>query len=114
VKAIEDKKSKKRFALKFINKNHCIEEKSTTLIFKERIMLQAMSHPFIISLRYAFQDDENLFMVLDLALGGDLRYNMFKCSEFDDYTLTVWTAEMSSAIAYMHSQMIIHRYIIFS
>ncbi|KAJ3371649.1 hypothetical protein HDU91_005041 [Kappamyces sp. JEL0680] len=109
VKAIEDKKTKKRYALKFINKNHCIEEKSTTLIFKERIMLQEMCHPFIISLRYAFQDDEHLFMVLELALGGDLRYNMFKAPEFDDYSLTIWVAQIASAINYMHQKMILHR-----
>ena len=96
--------------MKFINKNHCIDDKATTLIFKERMMLQELSHPFIIALRYAFQYDENLFMVLDLALGGDLRYNMYKCPVFDDHTLVVYTAEISSAVAYMHSKLIIHRY----
>lgn len=32
-----------------------------------------VDHPFIVNLRYAFQDDENCFLVLDLMLGGDLR-----------------------------------------
>jgi serine/threonine kinase 32 len=32
-----------------------------------------VDHPFIVNLRYAFQDDENCFFVLDLMLGGDLR-----------------------------------------
>ena len=68
-----------------------------------------MSHPYIVSLRYAFQDDDNLFMVIDLALGGDLRLNMQKNPEFDEYTLMVYIAEMSSAINYMHSRMVIHR-----
>jgi serine/threonine kinase 32 len=30
-------------------------------------------HPFLVNLRYAFQDDGNCFFVLDLMLGGDLR-----------------------------------------
>lgn len=34
-----------------------------------------IDHPFIVNLRYAFQDDENCFFVLDLMLGGDLRCN---------------------------------------
>lgn len=109
VKAIEDKVSKKIFALKFINKKLCIREKSLLLIFKERILLQSMSHPYIISLRYAFQDDENLFMVLDLALGGDLRLNMQRNPEFDEYTLLTYVAEISSAIHYIHDRMVIHR-----
>jgi len=35
--------------------------------------LLQIDHPFIVNLRYAFQDDENCFFVLDLMLGGDLR-----------------------------------------
>jgi serine/threonine kinase 32 len=74
-------------------------------------MLQEMSHPFIISLRYAFQDDANLFMVLELALGGDLRFNMYKTSVFDDFSLVIWMAQISSAVNYMHQRMIIHRFV---
>jgi len=32
-----------------------------------------IDHPFVVNLRYAFQDDENCFFVIDLMLGGDLR-----------------------------------------
>lgn len=32
-----------------------------------------IDHPFVVNLRYAFQDDEHCFFVLDLMLGGDLR-----------------------------------------
>jgi serine/threonine kinase 32 len=42
-------------------------------IINERRMLEELDHPFICNMRYAFQDDENLFFVLDLMLGGDLR-----------------------------------------
>ena len=35
--------------------------------------LSQIDHPFVVNLRYAFQDDENCFFVLDLMLGGDLR-----------------------------------------
>jgi serine/threonine protein kinase len=36
-----------------------------------------VDHPFIVNLRYAFQDDENCFFVLDLMLGGDLRCEFY-------------------------------------
>jgi hypothetical protein len=36
-----------------------------------------IDHPFVVNLRYAFQDDENCFFVLDLMLGGDLRCPSF-------------------------------------
>ena len=37
------------------------------------LFLCQIDHTFIVNLRYAFQDDENCFFVLDLMLGGDLR-----------------------------------------
>ena len=36
-----------------------------------------IDHPFVVNMRYAFQDDENCFFVLDLMLGGDLRCELF-------------------------------------
>ena len=38
-----------------------------------RLTVCQIDHPFVVNLRYAFQDDENCFFVLDLMLGGDLR-----------------------------------------
>lgn len=37
------------------------------------VVSSQVEHPFVVNLRYAFQDDENCFFVLDLMLGGDLR-----------------------------------------
>lgn len=34
--------------------------------------MAARPHPFIVSLRYAFQDDRHLFILLDYVGGGDL------------------------------------------
>jgi serine/threonine protein kinase len=73
------------------------------------MMLQEFSHPFLIGLRYAFQDDENLFIGLELAQGGDLRFTMSRRVHFDDWTLQVYVAEISSAISYMHSLQYVHR-----
>ncbi len=44
-----------------------------TLTPFQRQFFHQIDHPFVVNLRYAFQDDENCFFVLDLMLGGDLR-----------------------------------------
>lgn len=52
-------------------------------------MFLQIDHPFVVNLRYAFQDDENCFFVLDLMLGGDLRcrFILSKCyAAFDAQT----------------------------
>ena len=35
---------------------------------------------------YAFQDRDNLFLVMDLLNGGDLRYHLCQYKRFDEET----------------------------
>jgi serine/threonine kinase 32 len=60
-------------------------------------------------MRYAFQDDENCFFVLDLMMGGDLRYHLDQRVKIPEAAVRLWTAELSSAIEYLHRQRIVHR-----
>jgi serine/threonine kinase 32 len=110
VKRIERRKKHTHYALKYIDKKKCIKNHATRNIFRERITLQALHHQYIVNLKYAFQDDENLYMVLDLAEGGDLRCHLERLKAFDEDTLTVYAAEISHALGYLHGHKIIHRY----
>ena len=50
----------------------------------ERIILEAMDHPFIVKLYYAFQTKSRLFMIVDLLAGvsiQSLRGSSSTCSE---------------------------------
>lgn len=109
VRIVEQIKTKRQFALKYVDKLECIRSHSTRNIFRERYILQTLNHHYIINLRYCFQDDENLFFVLDLATGGDLSLHLRKLSFVKDDTLTVWAAELGSAINYIHSKHMLHR-----
>jgi serine/threonine kinase 32 len=110
VKRVEKKKGKANYALKYIDKKKCIEKGATINIFRERILLQRLNHPFIVNLRYAFQDDDNLFMVIDLAEGGDLRNHLDRMKGMKDDTLRIYAAEIGCALNYLHQNKIIHRY----
>ena len=101
---VEHRRSKKLFALKYIDKAQCSKQRAVANVIQERRLLEEVSykvlalnsvtdcfgsgfvgfpvilaephqidHPFIVNMRYAFQDDGNCFFVLDLMLGGDLR-----------------------------------------
>ena len=39
---------------------------------------------FLINMTYAFQDKENLFLVMDYMSGGDLRYHIGKMRRFTE------------------------------
>lgn len=61
------------------------------------------------NLRYAFQDDENCFFVLDLMLGGDLRFHLDRAGAMAEEVVRFYVAEIAMAIDYLHSKRIVHR-----
>ena len=96
VRVVQHKQTRDLYALKYINKAKCVKMKAVPNVIQERRLLEEVpsssfstshllitrtqiDHPFIVNLRYAFQDDENCFFVLDLMLGGDLRCASSHC-----------------------------------
>lgn len=62
--------------------------------------------------RYSFQDEEDMFMVVDLLLGGDLRYHLQQNVQFSEAAVKLYICEMTLALDYLQSQHIIHRSVI--
>lgn len=109
VRIVQHKKTKEVFALKYINKLKCIRMKAVNNIIQERRILEEASSTFICNLRYAFQDDENLFMVLDLMLGGDLRFHLDRLGTLPEASVKFIIAELCLALTYLHNRNIVHR-----
>eukprot|EP00123_Amoebidium_parasiticum_P015583 comp23045_c1_seq1/m.36878 comp23045_c1_seq1/g.36878 ORF comp23045_c1_seq1/g.36878 comp23045_c1_seq1/m.36878 type:complete len:426 (-) comp23045_c1_seq1:188-1465(-) len=101
--------TKKLYAMKYMNKQKCIEEKAVKNVLNERKILDLLNHPLMVNLWFAFQDDEDMFMVVDLMLGGDLRYHLQRYGPFTESRVRQYAAELSCALEYIHSQNIIHR-----
>jgi len=109
VRFVQHKQTKDLYALKYINKAKCVKMKAVANIIQERKLLEEVDHPFIVNLRYAFQDDENCFFVLDLMLGGDLRFHLERMGSFPEEAVRFYIAEIGSALAFLHEKKIIHR-----
>ena len=60
----------KQFAMKVMAKNRCKEIKSVM----EIKLLEKIKSDFVVNMHYAFQDEENLYLVMDLMDGGDLNF----------------------------------------
>lgn len=54
-------------------------------------------------------DEEDLFMVSDLLLGGDLRYHIQQEIVFSEESVVLFVAEIALALDYLQSHKIIHR-----
>jgi len=84
--------------------------KAVANVIQERRLLEEIDHPFVVNLRYAFQDDENCFFVLDLMLGGDLRFHLDRLTHLPEETVRFHMAELSSALCFLHEKHIMHRF----
>lgn len=78
------KKYKTEMAMKEMLKAKVIDKQSERSIRYEQELLSRMRHPFIINMHFAFQDSSTLYLVLDLMLGGDLRYHLSKVKRFNE------------------------------
>ena len=52
----------------------------------ERKLLAKLKHPFLVNMIFAFQNRENLYLIMDLLTGGDLRYHISRTRKFPEKT----------------------------
>ncbi len=70
--------------MKEISKVKVYEKNSIDSIMNERKLLANLRHPFLINIHCAFQDKDNLYLVIDYLSGGDLRYHITKMKKFTE------------------------------
>ncbi|KAG1453641.1 hypothetical protein G6F46_009047 [Rhizopus delemar] len=109
VRIVQHKKTKKQFALKYMDKSICIKQKAISNIITERTILERVHYPLITNLRYAFQDDDTLFLALDPMLGGDLRFQLQQQSTLPELQVRHYVACIALSLNYLHLKRIAHR-----
>lgn len=66
-----------KYAVKCLIKRSILDRSSgPSAVLTELRALAILDSPYICNCHYAFQNKACLFLVLDLALGGDMRYNL--------------------------------------
>ena len=103
------KKTSKYYALKEMSKMKIILKRSEKSIQSERELLSNLYHPFIVNMISAFQDFNNLYLVMDLFKGGDLRYHIFLNKKFNERQSKFFISNIILGLEYIHKNKIIHR-----
>lgn len=73
------------------------------------MILEKLSHPFIVKLHYAFQTPEKLYFVIDFLNGGELFYHLRREQRFDEDRTRFYAAEIVLALEYLHKNGVIYR-----
>ncbi|XP_030704252.2 3-phosphoinositide-dependent protein kinase 1 isoform X2 [Globicephala melas] len=99
----------REYAIKILEKRHIIKENKVPYVTRERDVMSRLDHPFFVKLYFTFQDDEKLYFGLSYAKNGELLKYIRKIGSFDETCTRFYTAEMVSALEYLHGKGIIHR-----
>uniref|UniRef100_A0A4W5RWE7 Serine/threonine-protein kinase MRCK alpha n=1 Tax=Hucho hucho TaxID=62062 RepID=A0A4W5RWE7_9TELE len=110
VAVVKVKNADKVFAMKILNKWEMLKRAETACFREERDVLVNGDSQWITTLHYAFQDDNNLYLVMDYYVGGDL---LTLLSKFEDRLpedmARFYLAEMVLAIDSVHQLHYVHR-----
>ena len=72
VRLCKHKATGTHYAMKVQKKHDVIRLKQVEHVLSEKKILGAMNHPFIVRMPAAFQDSKNLYMVLEVVMGGEI------------------------------------------
>ncbi|KAL4707540.1 hypothetical protein ACJJTC_000292, partial [Scirpophaga incertulas] len=98
------------YAMKILNKWEMLKRAGTACFQEERDVLVFGDRRWITNLHYAFQDEHNLYLVMDYYCGGDL---LTLLSKFEDRLpedmAKFYIAEMVLAVQSVHELRYVHR-----
>lgn len=60
------------YALKMVAKRQLLEQNLAAAVLREKNVMESINHPFLLRMESAFQDENYLYFVMDLILGGEL------------------------------------------
>jgi serum/glucocorticoid-regulated kinase 2 len=109
VMKVRKKDTKEIFAMKILSKEMLIKQNMISYTKTEKNILQSVDHPFIVSLKFAFQTEAKLYLVLTYLSGGELFFHLSNEVKFTIDRTRFYAAELVLAIGHLHSMDIIYR-----
>jgi len=97
------------YAMKCINKKLVKVKSALDNVLEERNVLTMMKSNFVTNLKYALQDDETLYLIMDLMLGGDLKFHLINAGRFTEKRARFYAAEVLLGLEHVHTASIIYR-----
>ena len=102
-------KTKTPYAIKEMRKIRILKKNSLQSVKNERELLSTLNSPFIVNCKYTFEDSINVYLVVDLLEGGDLRYHLIHHKRFTEHQSQFFIACLILALESLHSNGVVHR-----
>lgn len=97
------------YAMKVLKKASVFAKNQVEHTKSERRILRDIDHPFVVRLRYAFQNEDKLYLVMDYYNGGSLFFHLRKSRKFSEKRARFYAAQLLLAMAHLHDLNIAYR-----
>jgi len=109
VRIATHKKSKRKYAVKIIDRKNLGDSHAVSLK-REIDIMQQVTHPNIIRLRQVFENEKKyVYLVMELVTGGELFDRIVEKENYSERDAAVLIKKMVDALRYLHSKGIAHR-----
>ena len=102
--------NKNIYAMKELSKSKIKINKQEEHSKSERDLMIELTSPFIVNIKFAFQDETKLYIVSEFLQGGDMFYHMHHSTiNFTENTVKFYIIELILAIEFLHENNVIYR-----
>ncbi|KAG0661387.1 hypothetical protein C6P46_003984 [Rhodotorula mucilaginosa] len=107
---VRKRDTKRIYAMKVLSKREIVAKKEVAHTIGERKILQRSSDsPFLLGLKFSFQTETDLYLVMDFKGGGELFHHLQKEGRFTEDRARFYTAEIVLAFEHLHKFDIVYR-----
>ncbi|KAJ3271759.1 hypothetical protein HDV01_006367 [Terramyces sp. JEL0728] len=97
------------YALKRLYKAHIIKNKQIDHTLSERSILSRINFPFIVNLVCTFNDELNVYFLMEYAIGGELFTHLRRAGRFSNEMAKFYSGQITLAMEHLHGLDIIYR-----
>lgn len=109
VRVCREKETGEIVAIKKMRKDDMYKKNQILHVRTEKEILIAANSPWIVKLKYSFQDDNFLYLVMEFLPGGDFMSLLMKKDILNEEESAFYTAEIVASVEAVHNLSCIHR-----
>ncbi|ESK90450.1 agc akt protein kinase [Moniliophthora roreri MCA 2997] len=109
VMQVRKRDTQRIYALKTIRKSHIVQRNEITHTLAERLVLAQVNSPFIVPLKFSFQSEQKLYLVLAFVNGGELFHHLQREQRFNEERARFYSAELLLALEHLHELDVVYR-----
>ena len=106
---VQNPETRQKYALKVINKDRIYNSNLLSRINQEIHIHKSLDSPFITKCHKSWETDSKLFILLELANGGDLFTIWRRRKSIPMYSICKYIAQIATALDYLHQNEVVYR-----